>query len=119
MIYSINGKRAVNVDYTQEMLEDLKASTGIDVVDEMSKILSEEINKSILHNIARQGFDKKVSEVKAANREGQIDSILEDDKTFIPIDIEETPEYKWLSDEDKEKYQKYGRVISGPQGSKL
>ena len=117
MTYS-NGKTTIKADFNQEMLEDLKASSGIDVVAEMSKILSEEINKSILHNIARNGFDKKESEVKALNREGQIDSILED-KTFMPINIEETPEYKWLSDEDKEKYQKYGRVISGAQESKL
>ena len=91
----------------KEMLEELKQNHGFDAVAELEKMLTEEINKDILNTLM---FDTNVSKWKAINREGQIDSVLED-KPFIPIIIEETDEYKMLSDERKENYKKYGKIL--------
>ena len=110
-------KNKANLD--KEMLEELKQnhdggpSTAaqiyepFDAVAELEKMLTEEINKDILNTLM---FDTNVSKWKAINREGQIDSVLED-KPFIPIIIEETDEYKMLSDERKENYKKYGKIL--------
>ena len=99
--------KKIKAEYTKEMAEDLKQMTGIDAVAELEKILVEEINKDILNTAM---FDSNVSKWKAINREGQIDSVL-DDKPFTPIIIEETDEYKRLSDEHKENYKKYGKIL--------
>lgn len=89
---------------------------GFDAEEEFSNILQQEINKDILQRIARLGFEEYAAGVKAENREGKINSILED-KDFIEINIEETQmfkwlsnEVKWLSNEDKEKWKKYGSL---------
>ena len=93
-----------------ESMENLK-NIGFDVELVLSKMLSEEINRSILSNVARIGFGQKLAEIKARNREGQIDSILEG-KEFIEEKIEDTFEYKFLKEEDKEEYKKNGKISS-------
>ncbi len=95
----------VNLD--KEMLEDLKQNHQFDAVAELEKMLTDAINKDILNTLM---FDTNVSKWKGLNREGQIDSVLED-KPFTPIIIEETDEYKMLSDERKENYKKYGKAL--------
>ena len=101
--------KKVKADFSQEMMQDLQSNFGIDVEDELVKMITESINKEILHKIARVGFGQKAALVKATNREGQINSIISD-VPFIPENIEDTPEFKWLSDEDKENFRKYGKI---------
>ena len=47
--------------------------------------------------------------VKAENRERKLNSILED-KDYTEINIEETKLFELLSDEDKEKWIKNGKL---------
>lgn len=101
----MNKKNKANLD--KEMLEELKQNHGFDAVAELEKMLTDAINKDILNTLM---FDSNVSKWKAINRDGQIDSILED-KPFTPIIIEETEEYKMLSSEHKENYKKYGKIL--------
>lgn len=91
----------ISASLTKEMINDLKAY-GIDAEAELEKILMQELNAST--------FDKFVDGVTAKNREGKIDSILED-KDYTPINIEDTEEFKKLSDENKEKVRKNGRLF--------
>jgi len=108
----MNKKNKANLD--KEMLEELKQNHGFDAVSELEKMLTEEINKDILNTLM---FDSNVSKWKALNREGQIDSVLED-KPFTPTIIEETDEYKMLSSEHKENYKKYGKILCNTKPKK-
>jgi hypothetical protein len=120
----MNKKNKANLD--KEMLEELKQNHDggpataaqiyepFDAVSELEKMLTEEINKDILNTLM---FASNVSKWKAINRDGQIDSILED-KPFTPIIIEETDEYKMLSSEHKENYKKYGKILCNTKPKK-
>ena len=101
---------SVTASIGREHVNDLR-SYGMNVEEELEKILSEEINKAFYEQVLNTlMFDKFAAEVNAKNREGKIDSIL-DDKDYTPINIEDTEEFKKLSDENKEKIRKNGRLF--------
>jgi precorrin-6B methylase 2 len=93
---------SISASITYQMAADLKAY-GIDVEAELEKILMSELNAAT--------FDNFANGIKSQNREGKIDSILED-KDFTPINIEDTEEFKKLSDENKEKFRKNGTIFN-------
>lgn len=95
------GTTSITTSLSHEDIEDIKAFTGLDASSELEKILEIEANAAI--------FDQRVNEEKAKHRQNQIDSVL-GDAPFIPLNIEELEEYKKLTPEDKEKYQKYGKI---------
>lgn len=80
---------------------------GIDIEAEFARILQEEIDKNILNTLM---FDKFAAGITAKNREGKIDSILYD-KDFTATNIEDTDEYKRLSEENQKKWKKDGRIL--------
>ena len=80
---------------------------NIDIVEILSKELSDSINRSVVNLLL---FDNRVAEIKTSNRNGLINSILED-TDFIPINIENIEYYKLLSEEYKKKYKKYGKIL--------
>jgi hypothetical protein len=101
---------SVTASIGREHVNDLR-SYGMNVEEELEKILSEEINKAVYDQVLNTlMFDKFAAEVNAKNREGKIDSIL-DDKDYTPINIEDTEEFKNLSEEYKEKWRKNGRLF--------
>jgi hypothetical protein len=84
----------------------------LDAQEELEKMLSEElvknIDKEILNNLLKpiklvNDFNSKLDELKAINRQLQIDSIIGDD-SIILIKVEDTQEYKNLTDEYKQQY---------------
>lgn len=93
--------KSIKVSVTKSQIDDLKAY-GIDAEAELEKILMKELNAA--------NFEKFAAGITAQNREGKIDSILED-KDFQPTNIEDTDEFKNLSDEYKEKWRKNGRLF--------
>lgn len=93
--------KSIKVSVTKSQIDDLKAY-GIDAEAELEKILMKELNAA--------NFSKFAAGITAQNREGKIDSILED-KDFQPTNIEDTDEFKNLSDEYKEKWRKNGRLF--------
>ena len=80
---------------------------GIDVEAELVKIIQEEIDKDIINTIM---FDNFAAGITAKNREGKIDSILYD-KDFTETNIEDTDEYKRLTEENQKKWKKDGRIL--------
>lgn len=94
---------------SKKHMEELARNHQMDVEQMLLDELTGSINRSIINTLM---FDSKVSEIKALNRQGRIDSILGDgNDEFICTIIEETKEYKMLSKEDKEKYGKYGKIL--------
>lgn len=84
----------------------------LDPREELEKMLAEElainINKEILNNLVKNSklvkeFNNKLDELKAINRQSQIDSVIGDD-SIILIKVENTEEYKNLPDEYKQQY---------------
>jgi len=97
----------ITASIKREEIDDIKQNCGIDVETELARILQEEIDKDILNTIM---FDNFAAGITAKNREGKIDSILYD-KDFIPTNIEDTDEYKRLSEENQKKWKKDGRIL--------
>jgi molybdopterin-guanine dinucleotide biosynthesis protein A len=93
---------------------------GIDLEEEISKILSEEINKAVADQVLNAlMFDNFANGIKSQNREGKIDSILED-KDFIPINIEDTEEFKNFLMKIKKKLGKMEQsLIVGHKGPEI
>lgn len=92
---------SIKASVTKSQIDDLKVY-GMDAEAELEKILMNELNAA--------NFEKFASGITAQNREGKIDSILED-KDFQPTNIEDTEQFKILSDEYKEKWIKHGRIF--------
>ena len=99
--------KSIKTSITTEEIDDIKQNCGIDVEAELARILQEEIDKDILNTLM---FDNFAAGINAKNREGKIDSILYD-KDFTPTNIEDTDEYKRLSEENKKKWKKDGRIL--------
>lgn len=92
----------ISASITKEIANCLK-KYGINAEEELERILMDELNTAT--------FDKFADGIKAQNRDGKIDSIL-DDKDYTPINIEDTEEFKKLSDENKEKFRKNGTIFN-------
>jgi len=84
----------------------------IDPRGELEKMLAEElaknIDREIINNLLKpikliNEFNSKLDELKAINRQLQIDSVIGDDIITL-IKVEDTEEYKNLPDEYKQKY---------------
>jgi len=88
-----------------KILEEIKQMHGLDINALLEKTLVEELKNSIIKE-----FENKAADVKANNREGIIEEII-NDIPFTPLNIEETEEFKRLSEENKEKYLKNGRIL--------
>ena len=84
----------------------------IDPRGELEKMLAEElaknIDREIINNLLKpikliNEFNSKLDELKAINRQLQIDSVIGDDIITL-IKVEDTEEYKNLPDEYKQQY---------------
>ena len=80
--------------------------------EELENFLAEELSKSIDEEIIKNltltfrlinDFNSKLDELKAFNRERQMDSVLEN-QTITLLKVEDTEEYKNLPDEYKQEY---------------
>lgn len=80
--------------------------------EELENFLSEELSKSIDEEIIKNltltfrlinEFNSKLDELKAINRQRQMDSVLEN-QTITLLKVEDTEEYKNLPDEYKQEY---------------
>jgi DNA polymerase III psi subunit len=92
---------------------------GIDIEKEITKILLEELTKSVNEQIINDvmasmkiidEFNLKLKEIKALNRDIQIDNILYGTNNPL-LEIENTDEYNKLSDELKQAYIKNGKLL--------
>ena len=92
---------------------------GIDIEEEITKILLEELTKSVNEQIINDvmasmkiidEFNLKLKEIKALNRDIQIDNILYGTNNPL-LEIENTDEYNKLSDELKQAYIKNGKLL--------
>jgi len=104
---TMNNILGITASITREEIDDIKQNCGIDVETELARIFQEEIDKDILNTIM---FDNFAASITAKNREGKIDSILYD-KDFTATNIEDTDEYKRLSEENQKKWKKDGRSL--------
>jgi hypothetical protein len=84
----------------------------LDPREELEKMLAEElaknIDREIINNLLKpikliNDFNSKLDELKAINRQLQIDSVIGDDSISL-IKVEDTEEYKNLPDEYKQQY---------------
>jgi hypothetical protein len=84
----------------------------LDPREELEKMLSEQlaknIDREIINNLLKpiklvNDFNSKLDELKAINRQLQIDSVIGDDSISL-IKVEDTEEYKNLPDEYKQQY---------------
>jgi len=92
---------------------------NIDTEEELMKILveelSKEVDKQVINDVMASmkiidEFNLKLKEIKAFNREIQIDNILYGTNNAL-LEIEKTEEYNKLSDELKQEYIKNGRLL--------
>ena len=94
------GTQTIKASITREDVAGLYAQCGIDVEAALENILASELTAA--------NFEKFAAGITAQNREGNLNSSL-DDKEFTPTNIEDTEEFKRLSDKYKEEWIKYGR----------
>ncbi len=104
---TMNNILGITASITREEIDDIKQNCGIDVEAEVVRMLTEAIDKDIINTIM---FDNFAAGINAKNREGKIDSILYD-KDFTATNIEDTDEYKRLSEENQKKWKKDGRIL--------
>ena len=86
--------------------------SNINTQEELENFLAEELSKNIDQEIIKNltltfrlinEFNSKLDELKALNRQRQMDSVLEN-QTITLLKVEDTEEYKNLPDEYKQKY---------------
>lgn len=86
--------------------------SNINTQEELENFLAEELSKNIDQEIIKnltltfrviEEFNSKLDELKAINRQLQMDSVLEN-QTITLLKVEDTEEYKNLPDEYKQKY---------------
>lgn len=90
----------------------------IDAEEELLNILSQELSNTINGQVILdmmesmriiEEFNLKLKEIKAINRQIQIDNLLDDTYNEL-LKIEDTEEFKKLSDENKAEYIKNGKL---------